>query len=373
MFILSSVIVLPVNSIKITDNEKQSLPISDNSDDCQCNDTNSITDLLLDNGATPDEQPEIDDDLQLPSSWDWRDAEISTKDGEVAHGDWVKGAKDQKRLSCGSCWAFAACDALEARVRIVHEDPDYQFKFIIDGKTKYYYVDFSEQYLVSCVPGPFCEGCTRGASFFAYTFMIKPWLLTSPKPPGALLEKSMPYFGDHVQCVIQDPTNWKQQMISVHSFKYIVNPTNRFIKYELIKNGPVVSGITFYWDLYDWGTEVYDHPDDDPSYPICHEVVIIGYDDDEGCWICKNSWGTDWGENGFFRIKYGDSRIGDYVCYPKYEKGKKVFPIEKNMFQSFFSFGFLRNIINLLLFRSNILFNYDSNLLSSYECPCSKQ
>jgi hypothetical protein len=36
---------------------------------------------------------------------------------------------------------------------------------------------------------------------------------------------------------------------------------------------------------------------------------VVGYDDDHGCWICKNSWGTGWGEGGFFRIAYGQCGI----------------------------------------------------------------
>ncbi|MCD4654801.1 C1 family peptidase, partial [bacterium] len=33
-----------------------------------------------------------------------------------------------------------------------------------------------------------------------------------------------------------------------------------------------------------------------------HFVVIVGWDDSLDCWICKNSWGAGWGENGYFRI-----------------------------------------------------------------------
>jgi hypothetical protein len=44
-------------------------------------------------------------------------------------------------------------------------------------------------------------------------------------------------------------------------------------------------------------------------------VTIVGYDDGQQCWICKNSWGPGWGESGFFRIGYGECGIDTWqVC-----------------------------------------------------------
>lgn len=40
------------------------------------------------------------------------------------------------------------------------------------------------------------------------------------------------------------------------------------------------------------------------SYVTGHAVRIIGWGD--GYWICANSFGKDWGENGFFRIAFGE-------------------------------------------------------------------
>lgn len=37
-----------------------------------------------------------------------------------------------------------------------------------------------------------------------------------------------------------------------------------------------------------------------------HFVLIVGWDDSEGALKCKNSWGTEWGEDGFFRISYDE-------------------------------------------------------------------
>jgi hypothetical protein len=37
-----------------------------------------------------------------------------------------------------------------------------------------------------------------------------------------------------------------------------------------------------------------------------HAVLIIGYDDSVGCFIARNSWGRDWGEDGHFLVRYSD-------------------------------------------------------------------
>lgn len=44
-----------------------------------------------------------------------------------------------------------------------------------------------------------------------------------------------------------------------------------------------------------------------------HAVKMIGWGVEGGVkyWICSNSWGTGWGENGFFKIKMGECGIDD--------------------------------------------------------------
>ena len=52
-----------------------------------------------------------------------------------------------------------------------------------------------------------------------------------------------------------------------------------------------------------------------------HCVVILGWDDADQSWIAKNSIGADWGMNGFFKIRWGNSSIQDenafFVNLPK--------------------------------------------------------
>jgi hypothetical protein len=44
-----------------------------------------------------------------------------------------------------------------------------------------------------------------------------------------------------------------------------------------------------------------------------HAVLIYGWDDIDQSWLCKNSWGRGWGEQGHFRIKYGEANMGTPV------------------------------------------------------------
>ncbi|MEM2934904.1 MAG: C1 family peptidase, partial [Candidatus Thermoplasmatota archaeon] len=45
-----------------------------------------------------------------------------------------------------------------------------------------------------------------------------------------------------------------------------------------------------------------------------HLITLVGYDDMEQCWICKNSWGKNWGEEGWVRISY-DANLFINNCY----------------------------------------------------------
>ena len=49
-----------------------------------------------------------------------------------------------------------------------------------------------------------------------------------------------------------------------------------------------------------------------------HAVLAVGYGVENGVpyWLIKNSWGADWGDNGYFKMEMGKNMCGEYhsVC-----------------------------------------------------------
>ena len=84
------------------------------------------------------------------------------------------------------------------------------------------------------------------------------------------------------------------------------------MKTELAVNGPISCGIevTAAFDAYNGG--IYAEKKDNIS--LNHEIAIVGYGIDAKTsteyWIGRNSWGTYWGEFGFFRIQMYTDNLG---------------------------------------------------------------
>jgi hypothetical protein len=78
-------------------------------------------------------------------------------------------------------------------------------------------------------------------------------------------------------------------------------------------NGPLVAGFTVYSDFFGYHGGVY-HWDRVSPAVGGHAIVIVGYDSNEQYWIVKNSWGSYWGESGYFRIGFGEAGIENYVA-----------------------------------------------------------
>jgi len=194
---------------------------------------------------------------------------------------------------CGSCWAFAAIGAFESVI------------LIQEGLV----VDLSEQWLVSCTDAGSCDGGWVGQACDYHK-------CTGPADPcgdsGAVLEADFPYTAsdDPCDCPYHHPycLNW---------WSYIGggDPTVDQIKQAIYSFGPVAVGVYSNDAFHAYNGGIFNACEDKDTN---HVVVLVGWDDNQGTagvWILRNSWGTDWGEDGYMRIEYECSRVGRYGLF----------------------------------------------------------
>ncbi|MCK4412848.1 MAG: hypothetical protein KAY32_04830 [Candidatus Eisenbacteria sp.] len=200
----------------------------------------------------------------LPAGWDWKEQGAVTP--ARAQGE------------CGSCWAFAAAGALEARLSI------YDHRI----------TDLSEQHAIDCNPDSY--GCDGGWMTSAYRL----W-----RDVGAVAEGDAPYAAEDAR-----PCPGDEFPILATVRDWVSIPASREALKRAILGGPVAVAMHVYADFQYYRSGVYEHAGSDP---INHAVLLIGWDDARAAWIIKNSWGTGWGKAGCAYVHYDCCRLGTYA------------------------------------------------------------
>ncbi|XP_047735535.1 dipeptidyl peptidase 1 [Hyalella azteca] len=227
----------------------------------------------------PTTKEELSRAALLPSHFDWRDVEGV---------NYVSPVRDQG--NCGSCYAFASTALLESRVRILTNNSRQDI--------------FSPQEVVSC--SRLSEGCNGG---FAYLIAGR-----YAKDIGFVNESCNFYFGGESECST-DPS-CARTYVSRYAFVggYYGGANEALMMEALVKEGPIAVDFNVESDFSGYHQGIYVHlpavkRDFDPVYTVNHVVLVVGYGVDEASgmkyWIVKNSWGQDWGEQGYFRIRRG--------------------------------------------------------------------
>jgi hypothetical protein len=200
---------------------------------------------------------------------------------------------------CGSCWAVCTTDIVE--IAIIRQL----------GET----VDLSEQWLVSCTQGG--DGCGGGYIGQAMDSMkcSPPGYPDPCGDTGAVLEADFPYTAtDTVSCDCP-----YYHPYCVESWSYVSqpwhNPTNTQIKQAIYDYGPVACHMDMYEDFNAYESGIYTHVWGSSRGTKAMVLIGWGKEGSQDYWIVKNTWGPNWGENGYCKVAFDTCNIGAYALY----------------------------------------------------------
>lgn len=224
-------------------------------------------------------------EVEHPPSFDWRN---------VNGNNYVSQIKQQGL--CNSCASFGVVAAIEATARyeknipVVEQNED---TILALSEQQLFFTNASYPEDCSCQKGWYIEDA-----------------LDFSRDVGIVPEATYPYnpFNPFFKPPISHlPNDWEKKVTKISGYTAFTNPER--MKQHISTKGPLVASIDMYYDFLFYNKGIYSRFIDDLIGGHC--ICCIGYDDEKGAWLCKNSWGEHWGEEGYFWVKYGDSGIDD--------------------------------------------------------------
>lgn len=223
----------------------------------------------------------------FPSEWDW----------SAAFGkDYLEPVMDQ--ADCGSCYAASSMRMLTSRHKIRQNDTEA--------------LPWSINFPLFC--SEYNQGCKGGYGILTAKFS---------RDVGLLPANCMRY-NTAGSCKLEcDLSSLKGKRFRAANHRYVGswygNASLEEMKSELYHNGPLVVGIEPAEDFMFYSEGIYksDAAAKAPSAgqeweQVDHAVLLVGWGVENGqrYWRVQNSWGPDWGEDGFFRIAMGTNEAG---------------------------------------------------------------
>ncbi|XP_071356512.1 cathepsin K-like isoform X3 [Trachinotus anak] len=217
--------------------------------------------------------------LSIPQSVDWR------KNGLVG--------PVQNQGLCGSCWAFSSLGALEGQLK----------------KRTGVLVPLSPQNLVDCSTSDGNHGCRGGYISKAFKYVIR--------NGGVDSEKFYPYEHQNGKCRY----SVKGKAGYCSDLHILPSGDERALQAAVASVGPVAVAVNAMLPSFQhYRGGLYNVPACNPRFTN-HAVLVVGYGTDRGqdYWLVKNSWGTEWGEEGFIRLARNKNNlcgIASFAVYP---------------------------------------------------------
>ena len=245
-------------------------------------------------------------DEAVPKHWDWRNV-----DGK----NYVTSDVNQHIPQyCGSCWIHGTVAAINDRIKIMR-------------KARFPDAMISRQAVVNCAlnESGVAPGCNGGEPWMVFKLMLEKWIPDETCQPYQARNFLCTDLNVCRNCDAQDSIGcYALQPHHFAGFKikeYAQVKGRRNIMKEIYERGPITCSYAATDEfVYNYTQNVNTHQGifvDDTVYPessVDHDIEIVGWDetsDGVEYWIARNSWGTYWGEAGWFRIKKGTLHIED--------------------------------------------------------------
>ena len=197
---------------------------------------------------------------------------------------------------CGSCWAFASASSVSDRIRLM-------------TKGAWPERDLAPQVILNC--DAFSDGCQGGHPLTAFKYM---------HDNGLPEEGCQRYVAKNEECtdinICRDcghdyPCHAVQNYTKYYVDEYGSVQGEKNMMAEIYARGPITCTIAIPDDLLEYKGGVY--RDTTGLKTLDHSISVAGWGEEEDgtkYWIARNSWGTFWGEQGWFRVIRGEDNLG---------------------------------------------------------------
>jgi cathepsin X len=206
---------------------------------------------------------------------------------------------------CGSCWAHATTSALSDRIALLR-------------RGAFPEIDLSPQVLVDCVEEGDTRGCSGGDPTAAYAWMAKNGVTDETcqnyQAEDAICDAfhrcqtcDPPFGGNSKGCYGVTPPARRVYRVARHG---VVSGEDAMTR-EIAANGPIACGVCVTPEFEAYAGGIF--RDASGCVDQDHEISIAGFGtttDGTKYWIGRNSWGSYWGEAGWFRIARGENALG---------------------------------------------------------------
>ena len=243
---------------------------------------------------------------ETPPAFSWTDV-----DGV----DWLMPVRNQS--SCGSCAAFGITSMLEIRVKQDLAAPDL-------------HIDLSDSHCLTCSGGDCDNGITLAQGIS--TLMNR----------GLPTENCAPYteatgpVGAVQLTACEDGCEGRERgrvyLREVERISFTEEETldeQVALMKEALLGSPLLVRMTVWLDFHSYLSGVYEPIDPDPETARAfHALLLVGYSDERGAWLARNSWGDGWGIDGYLWLAYGASESHEIIYTAKSSRYRNLYDID---------------------------------------------